>query len=324
MGRDSLQVMLARALGTRTHRTPSPRRLTVWRQTEGNIATPSAPFVVGSDKLALAPGRPKGPPDAHVHAGVEFGLVAEGPAVLYANGSMLALEPGDCFLLDASIPHQVGPTTPGGFRYLYLHMLHDALLSMRPVLSGLTLLRLVRPVKGNTPTVVHGRGDLAAPMREAFDLFHLQEPFAGASAWSRVVGVLAELGKELLRLGPLEGDAGAVATQAVYDAVALIHQQYKQPLTAGQIAKHCGLSASRLSHLFTRTMQYSLIEYRNRVRIDRALELLVSTDLKVLAIAKNVGFETAAQFHRSFKRTTGLTPSSFRRKPELGKLVGMS
>ena len=52
--------------------------------------------------------------------------------------------------------------------------------------------------------------------------------------------------------------------------------------------------------------------YFKRARIERAQELLASTELPLDAIAHRAGFGTRATMFRSFKRAVGLTPDEYR------------
>lgn len=54
-------------------------------------------------------------------------------------------------------------------------------------------------------------------------------------------------------------------------------------------------------------------DYRNAVRVDVAIQLLLSTDSSVEEIASAVGFASAIYFRRVFKGATGMTPTAYRR-----------
>jgi two-component system response regulator YesN len=54
------------------------------------------------------------------------------------------------------------------------------------------------------------------------------------------------------------------------------------------------------------------MEFRTRVRIGRAIDLLKTTQSKLSAVAMDCGFNNLTAFHRLFKKTTGLTPAEMR------------
>ncbi|MCK5499293.1 MAG: helix-turn-helix domain-containing protein, partial [Gammaproteobacteria bacterium] len=57
----------------------------------------------------------------------------------------------------------------------------------------------------------------------------------------------------------------------------------------------------------------SLIEYIQNLRVEKAKRQLESQNMPVDDISASVGYEDPAFFRRLFKRSTGLTPSQYRR-----------
>ena len=55
------------------------------------------------------------------------------------------------------------------------------------------------------------------------------------------------------------------------------------------------------------------IEYRNLVRTDVAMQLLLTTDKSVEEISEEVGFSSAVYFRRVFKKNTGVNCREYRR-----------
>ena len=81
------------------------------------------------------------------------------------------------------------------------------------------------------------------------------------------------------------------------------------PESVDEIADQVGLSSTRLSHLFRQQMGLRLVDFRNRVRLERFLTLYgEGTRLKMLAAALRAGFGSYAQFHRVFTTQMGCGP----------------
>ena len=55
-----------------------------------------------------------------------------------------------------------------------------------------------------------------------------------------------------------------------------------------------------------------MARYLNNLRIEKAKELLRSTDLQVMEIADQVGYFDSKYFSRQFKLAVGLTPAQYR------------
>jgi len=94
----------------------------------------------------------------------------------------------------------------------------------------------------------------------------------------------------------------------------------KDPSLGGkQIAGELGISVSRLARVFKRDMGMSLVEYRNRLRLDRFWILVDGGRPSLLEAALAAGFGSYAQFHRVFRAQRHVTPREYlRRRRSLG------
>ncbi len=80
------------------------------------------------------------------------------------------------------------------------------------------------------------------------------------------------------------------------------------------LAARCSLSPEHLRRVCRRELGRTPIEHVTYMRIQRAQELLATTDEKLDAIAPQVGYHSAVVFSRAFARCTGMTPSQFRER----------
>lgn len=97
-------------------------------------------------------------------------------------------------------------------------------------------------------------------------------------------------------------------------AVRFIHENLEQELTVESISRGIGLSKSTLYKQFHECFQCTVSEYINARRVDRSVELLISTDLSVEEIAQKVGFSSASYYSRTFKKQIGMAPLKFRKQ----------
>jgi transcriptional regulator GlxA family with amidase domain len=100
---------------------------------------------------------------------------------------------------------------------------------------------------------------------------------------------------------------------AVEIAARLI-QHETEPLRVDELAHRAGLSACHLSRLFHAQTGVTLIDFRNRQRLERFLHLYgQGRRMNMLEAATHAGFGSYAQFHRVFKRLMGYAPAEYRR-----------
>ncbi len=96
--------------------------------------------------------------------------------------------------------------------------------------------------------------------------------------------------------------------------VSRITTDVAQPLSATELAGELGMSESRFSRFFRRATGNTFTDFVNRVRVNRACQLLMDSDRLVTHICFEVGFNNVANFNRRFLEIKGMTPSEFRRQ----------
>ena len=96
------------------------------------------------------------------------------------------------------------------------------------------------------------------------------------------------------------------------DAAAIIEAEYDRCLALDDIARRIATSRRQLQRAFAEAGETSFRLYIQRVRMDRAAELLREGSTPVAMVASAVGYRQAAQFAKAFRRHHGAPPSSFR------------
>ena len=86
------------------------------------------------------------------------------------------------------------------------------------------------------------------------------------------------------------------------------------PLSAAVLADELGMTESRFSRFFRKGTGNTFTDFVNRVRINRACQLLMESDLKITQVCYDVGFNNVANFNSRFLEIKGMTPSEFRRQ----------
>lgn len=99
----------------------------------------------------------------------------------------------------------------------------------------------------------------------------------------------------------------------VIQAIDFIHKHYAEDITVNFIAEKLNISHSYLSQIFTKEMGISPIKYLVAYRIQKAKELISSSDYLVTDVASRVGFFEVKHFSKTFKKVTGLTPMQYKK-----------
>jgi AraC-like DNA-binding protein len=93
----------------------------------------------------------------------------------------------------------------------------------------------------------------------------------------------------------------------------LIAQDISHDISTNELASHVNLSVSRLRSLFRHETGASIFQYRTKLRVEFAAELLAEFG-QVKQVQTRVRYKDKGRFIRDFKRMYGITPSAYKEK----------
>ena len=93
-----------------------------------------------------------------------------------------------------------------------------------------------------------------------------------------------------------------------------IKHNLQSKLTLADIGANLHCSKATLTETFRREFGITIVQYINRVRLEKACNLLRNTDLPIHTVAEECGFSGAEYFSSLFKRALGTSPLAYRRQ----------
>lgn len=99
----------------------------------------------------------------------------------------------------------------------------------------------------------------------------------------------------------------------IQDVMEYIDQHLTEPLTLKTLASVANMSPSYFSQLFKELNGFSTWDYIISKRVDLATKLLITTNDSVYNVAFQSGFNNTTNFHKAFKKITGVSPSTYRK-----------
>lgn len=91
-----------------------------------------------------------------------------------------------------------------------------------------------------------------------------------------------------------------------------VEEVEERPVTIGELAALCGVSASHFRRVFKATTGETISGYIDRLRMDRARTMLTDKTIPLKQIAFRLGFANPSAFSNAFRRAAGMTPLSYR------------
>ena len=93
-----------------------------------------------------------------------------------------------------------------------------------------------------------------------------------------------------------------------------VQDHYQEELSTAKIAQSAAVSESECLRCFRCVIGTTPIQYTKQLRIQKAAELLESTDEKVSDIGALCGFQEMSYFAKSFREMKGCTPREYRKR----------
>lgn len=232
---------------------------------------------------------------------------------------ILYVERGVCHLLLDGMWQTVGeggvilyrPGEPQVYRYLkedesISHYVHFTGVGCERILAQLGI--------GEMRVFMMGRSNSFEELSEKLAYEYsmrrpLYESWCAAYLWE-LLGIVAR--KYALR----QGSVTPRAESRINAACRRIYDNVQSPPSVGELAAESCLSVSRFAHLFRDVTGKSVAEFVAAIRVERAKELLVGTEMSVREIAELVGYENQNYFSRCFRKAAGTSPREYRRDAE--------
>lgn len=257
----------------------------------------------------------------HFHNYMEIGYCYEGQGVLTIgkenyrfSGEQFSVIPQNCLHTTTC-----DPGTMSRWEYLYIDV-EGALKGLYP--EGISEKRKKQMIQR-----INNRGffksaeempKMAEKILQMLNIMRRAEEFYKEEVNGVLSTFLAVLARENANEAWKAGDRNKKEQGAAMIATALdyISDHYMEPIRIEGLAKLCHISETHFRRIFSLCMRIEPRKYINMVRIQKACTLLKETDIPVADIAYKCGFFTLSTFNRNFKRSTGVSPHEWRKRPE--------
>ena len=250
----------------------------------------------------------------HDHDYSEIAVILKGRCVHLSGGQSVPIQAGDLLVVHPGTTH-----TYDQFEQMEMvNIIYDARRLYMPILDGsrMPLFQILFP---DDPEKIH---------RSAEPVLHL-EPDAFDAVWSMIRNLEMELqssrpGKNLYSLALFQQivvilcrlysgtDQLETMPSQIEEAVGWINTHYRQTFSIDQLARKVCMSRRNFFLQFRNTAGCSPVQYLIRLRISKATELLLYSELSIGDIAAQCGFSDSNYFCKLFRAQTGMSPRQFR------------
>lgn len=251
----------------------------------------------------------------HFHPEYELNLVTHTSGRFYVGDQTGPFAPGQLYMVGPNVPHNWISEVPGNApvpeRCIVLQFSHKSMLGGMEAFPELGQIeRLLKDAQRGIQFSAATSAKAEPLMR---DLLH-------ATGFRRVFKFLSLL--ELLTTAPdstllaspsFQPDTQDYQSSTINQVLSYLADHLGDAISESDLARYAGMEPSAFSRFFRRHTDVPFIQYLNRLRINKACEMLISTDTPVTNICYACGFNNVSNFNRQFLAQKNMPPSRFRR-----------
>jgi AraC-like DNA-binding protein len=251
----------------------------------------------------------------HHHDEYELHLITATSGKVFVGDWIGHFQPGHVVLTGPRLPHNwVSTDVPDGGvpeRDLVIQFLHA------PIETGSQHIPELREVLPLLERAKHGI-EFFGVFPQAVAHWRRVKAHQGLARFAAFCDFLSELAHctdyRLLSNAQLQSVDNDAQLDQINTIVSRISENLAEPLSAADLANELNMSESGFSRFFRRATGNTFTDFVNHVRVSRACQLLMESDLLITHIGYQVGFNNIANFNRRFLSIKGVTPSDYRRQ----------
>jgi AraC-like DNA-binding protein len=107
-------------------------------------------------------------------------------------------------------------------------------------------------------------------------------------------------------------------------ALTYVDRNFAREMDDRHVSDHIGLSTSHFRFLFKQTVGVPFHKYLIALRLERARQMLLQTEIPVQEVAESVGFKTLVHFSRAFTKKFSVSPTTMRKSKKHHKTVNIT
>lgn len=256
-------------------------------------------------------------PYAQTHNGLEIGGIISGEGYFYCNGTDYPLQKNDLFFVDATLPHNVYASPRTIIRTVWVALPLRATTSLFPTFADGRIREPFVAIRTGLAPVLHKQASLVQLLHSIYTLYKKRPVNWDLQVWAKALPLLVSIVQAVQPKITNHAKTSALSEfRTIAPAIQYIDISFTKQFSISDIARKCNLSESRFSHLFSQIMGIAPIQYRNQLRINKALEELQCSDKPIKTICYDCGFQSISHFRTLFSKYTGTTPQCAREKKQ--------
>lgn len=253
----------------------------------------------------------------HYHQEFELSFITEGDGKRIVGDSTEEFHPGDLIFIGPRIPHvwfpeekhkrqHSGRTLESVYMLFNQEILPDSMISLpefKNIRKAITLSERGVQITGDTLNEV-SRIMLQLPymnnIRRLMLFYEIMDLIGQSTSFSYLAS--ADYVKSRFE----------TTSSRVKNIHEFLMKNYQNDIDLKEVAEVAHMAPASVCRFFKSSTGLTIFEYLNKIKIEYSCQLLLNTDLNILDISYDCGFNNLSHFNKQFKKFIGVTPTQFR------------
>ena len=257
----------------------------------------------------------------HMHDYIELQYILSGSGVHKIGEAQIPVKADDVFFTNCGTPHCFVSDGDNPIELINCCFMPELIINSAVMFNSLTsvavdvLYKTVFPDEYAQKPFIYVYGG-AQNMRSLFLTVYNEYQNSKMGSAGVMLGCLLQILVYFTRLYQKQNLNNSAVynakTEYVNTVLRYIQKHYSTKISLDELAKSAFLSPNHLCKVFKDITGTTMSEYIQKIRVEKACELLKTTNSNTDKIAESVGYDDASQFRRVFKKAVGVSPSVYR------------
>lgn len=261
----------------------------------------------------------------HAHEFIEVVYVCNGKGIHIINGMKYDVAKGDLFIINSETPHSFYPLDRSNsghlavFNCLFLPEFLQGLemeLTLLKEIINIFLYKSIYSEELDYAPDLKVSESLRRDVAEIYDKMYLEYTMEQDGYVDILKLYLSQLLIKIYRAykaaNPNQTEGCEYKHRLILEALDYLRTNYINKLNLDEVSTHVFLSKSYFCSLFKKETGMSVIEYLQKLRIEKACRLLQNDTCKITDVAEKVGYTDYRFFNKTFKKIMGMTAQNYR------------
>ena len=253
----------------------------------------------------------------HIHDWVEINYMYSGSCTQKINGTTYQIQSGETILIDKYTPHEISYLNENDIlvsimiKPEYLSTGFFNRLSKDSILTEFFINALNKEKEHNSFILFPSQDSrkLSLYMKEFFCEMIEPSSYNTDILDSLLTLILCELIE--LYYSKKEVITEGIKATSLVSVLKYIENNFNS-CTLEEVASHFGLNSSYLSTLIKKKLNINYLELVQKQKIKTAATLLLNSELSIVQVAEQIGYENMSFFYKKFKEQYGCSPKQYR------------